>query len=315
MLVLDIGVGGTAEFLFFHQRSGKWNRIHRTMSSADQQLFVFGSSHAAQHYVPDVLEAELGLSSFNAGVLGQQILFHKTLQSIVLERLTPKVIVLDVDPSTLYQERGTYERLGDLRPFYALYPDAIWAALSWGGPQEWWFLRSKLYRFNSTFVHVVRYWISPQPDWNGYRPNHGVMSQPTEAQEQREISMGLAFQSGRSLDPMKVDALARFAEDAARRGVSVFYFVSPGAIPGDLRRSGSFREVEAVAARCRVPLFNFRNHPGFLRRYELFADSGHLNDRGSRHYSKLVAEAIRTYLGRANADQRDSGANGSCQAR
>ena len=59
------------------------------MESADQRVVVFGSSHAASHYVPEVLEEQLGMSCYNAGVLGQQILFHRTLQSILLREPHP----------------------------------------------------------------------------------------------------------------------------------------------------------------------------------------------------------------------------------
>src|ERR1035437_7478313 len=111
--LLDAVIGGFSRFVFFRQRSGKFYRIHTAMASASQRLFVFGSSHAASHYVPEILEKELGISSYNAGVLGQQILFHKTLESIILERVTPEVIILDVDPSTVYNAIETYDRLAD----------------------------------------------------------------------------------------------------------------------------------------------------------------------------------------------------------
>lgn len=296
LALLDFTVGGASRFAFDQQRSGKWYRIHRTMTSANQRLWVFGSSHAASHYVPAVLKEVTGLSSYNAGVLGQQVLFHETLESIVLERLTPEVVVLDVDPSTLYANPDTYARLSDLKPFYHRYPLIIGPVLERRSLWERLFLHSRLYQYNSTLAHVVRYWLAPQPDYDGYRPEYARMTRPTQDQERRELEASRAFREQRALDPVMMASLNRFATSAARRGSLVFFFVSPGALPYDMEGNESLREAEATAKRLGVLFCNFRNHREFLRKYELFADSGHLNDEGARRYSRLVAEVIRRTL-------------------
>jgi hypothetical protein len=296
LCLLDAVIGEFSRLVFFRQRSGKFCRINRAMALANQRLFVFGSSHAASHYVPEILEKELGLSSYNAGVLGQQILFHKTLESIILKRVTPEVIILDVDPSTLYYSREAYDRLADLKPFYFQYPEIIGPVLNLRSNLERLFLESKLYQYNSTFAHVVRYAVSPQPDWNGYRPAYEAMNAPTVQEEQDEIATSRAYRAGRNLDPVMVDALERFHSDAVRKNVRVFYFVSPGALPGELERNASFLKIEAIVNQAKIPFFNFRNHRDFVRNYALFSDSWHLNDAGARRYSKLVAETIRSCL-------------------
>ena len=94
----------------------RWRRETRRSSSS-------GVPMPRRITCPRCWRQELGLSCYNAGVLGQQILFHKTLESIVLERTTPDVIILDVDPSTLYESSETYDRLAELKPFYFRYPD------------------------------------------------------------------------------------------------------------------------------------------------------------------------------------------------
>jgi hypothetical protein len=296
LCLLDLAMGNVSRALFFSQRSGKFYRLNKAMASANERLVVFGSSHAASHYVPAVLEQELGKSCFNAGVLGQQILFHKTLESILLQRVTPDLIILDVDPSTLYESGDAYDRLAELRPFWFRYPGIIGPVLDHRSCLERFFLQSKLYQYNSTIVHVIRYAVAPQPDSNGYRPDYGVMVAPTVEEERDEAAAVQRFRSNRKLDPVMVDAMERFATDAIRKNVRVFYFVSPGAIPYDLESNASYRRIESIASQAHVPFFNFRNHPDFLRQYVLFADSGHLNDAGARRYSRLVAETIKDRL-------------------
>jgi hypothetical protein len=296
LCLLDVLLGGLSRWIFFQQRSGKFYRIYRAMASADQKLFIFGSSHAASHYVPEILEKDLAIRSYNAGTLGQQILFHRTLEAIILDRMTPDVIVLDVDPSTLYQATEPYDRLADLKPFYFRYPDIIGPVLCRRSKLERLFLQSKLYQYNSTVAHVLRYWLSPQPDWNGYRPEYKIMAAPTAVEVRDEMVMRNAYAAGRKVDPVMVDALERFAVDAKRKGVRVFFFVSPGAVPYELKSNASFLKAQAIAAQGGVPFYNFRNHPEYVHHYEFFADSGHLNDVGARRYSKLVAKSIRERL-------------------
>ena len=115
------------------------------------------------------------MSCYNAGVLGQQILFHKTLQSIVLERTRPDVIILDVDPGTLYESTNTCQPLAGAEPFPPGIPRLSAPSCIAGRSSREFFLQSKLYQYNSTIVHVLRYAIAPQPDVNGYRPDYGVM--------------------------------------------------------------------------------------------------------------------------------------------
>ena len=158
------------------------------------------------------------------------------------------------------------------------------------------FLRSRLYQYNSTLVHIARYAIAPQPDWNGYRPTYGRMSEPTPDQERQEASTRRAFAADRPLDVAMIDALKRFITDATRRRVKVSFFVSPGALPYDLTDNASFRTIEGIARERGVPLYDFRNHPQFLRRFELFYDSGHLNDQGASRLPGLVARALRQQM-------------------
>ena len=122
------------------------------------------------------------------------------------------------------------------------------------------------------------------------------MDEPTADDERNETAASLGYRADRALDPVMVDALEQFAADARRKNVTVLYFVSPGALPYDLDSNASFRKIAEIVEHADIPLFNFRNHPAFLRQYALFADSGHLNDAGARRYSMLVADTIRGLL-------------------
>jgi hypothetical protein len=286
LLLLDAGLGGLLRLAFDRQASGKFYRLGYTMNRCADELIVFGSSHATDHYVPEVLQKELGMTSYNAGVAGQQILVHEALQEIMLKRTTPRVMILDIDRNGLFQNRDNYDRLADLHPFYHAHPDIIGRVLALKSEATRFFLLSKLYQYNSTIAHVLRYWLAPQPDQNGYRGNFIQLAKPAEAAPRR-VPISLP------IDKNLVDALARFIRNAQTRGVRLVFVVSPALVPEDDTTEDSLAKTRALADEFGVKIFNFAGDPAFAGRYELFADGGHLNDAGARLFSKMVADRIR----------------------
>jgi len=296
LFLIDTAVGSIHEHVFFQQKSGKFFRINYTMEVSTDEVFIFGSSHAAAHYVPDVLEKELGRSCYNAGVAGQQILFHSTLQEIVLKRTIPKMIILDIDTYGFYQERYQYDRLSDFYPFYHRHPDVISKVLELKSKFSRYFLKSKLVQYNSTLIHVIRYWLSPQNDRKGYRATFVQLSKPEQiGKEQRENEILPALRA-RPFDKNMIAAIDQFVSNAKKKKVRVVLALSPTLKYSKASGDGSLEIIQAVADRHNVILLNYINNPDFLGHYELFADTGHLNDSGARLFSRMVANKIRTEL-------------------
>jgi hypothetical protein len=293
LFLLDTIFGEIQRHIFFQQKSGKFFRINYTMDKTTEDLLIFGSSHAAAHYVPDVFEQELGLSCYNAGVAGQQILFHGALQRIALERITPKLMILDIDIYGFYSDRYQYDRLSDLFPFYYKHSDIIGRVLDLKSRLTKYALKSKLYQYNSTIVHVLRYWLSPQEDRKGYRVTFVQLPRPAQTIKEGGEAQPPPVQRTRPFDKNLIAALEQFVINAKRRNILLVFTFSPTLEYDGTSTDGAVNKIRSIADSYDIKLFDYINDPHFLGRYELFADSGHLNDPGARLFSKMVADKIR----------------------
>lgn len=293
LFLADMILGGIQRHLFFQQRSGKFYRIAYTMDHATEEMIIYGSSHAAAHYVPEVFEKELGMSCYNGGVAGQQILFHVALQSIALERRKPKIMVLDVDTYGYYQDRYQYDRLADLHPFFHRHPKIIGKVLDLKSKLTKYLLRSKLYQFNSTIVHVVRYWLAPQKDRQGYQATFVALPRPSPAGPDLRAEPPPAGRAPRTFDRNMFAALEQFILNAKNGPVDLVLTFSPALERADTLHAEAVEKLGAIAEKYGVKLVSYIDDPDFLGHYELFADPEHLNDSGARLLSKKLAGRIK----------------------
>jgi len=294
LFLIDFVFGEIQRYVFFQQKSGRFFRINYTMDISTDELLIFGSSHAAAHYVPDVFEEELGLSCYNAGVAGQQILVHGTLQEIVLQRTTPKIMILDIDTWGFYQDPYHYDRLSDLRPFYYKHADIIGKVLALKSGLTKYFLKSKLYQYNSTIVHVVRYWLAPQRDRKGYQATFVQLPRPAQTvQDQGREVRQPPVRRARPFDKNLLAALEQFVLNAKRKNTRLVLTISPTLEYDSGAADDAVAKIRFIANNYGIKLYNYINDPDFLGHYELFADSGHLNDPGAKLFSKIVAAKIK----------------------
>jgi hypothetical protein len=293
LVLADLTLGGLLGHAFFRQTSGKFYRVTYTMDKAAEDLIIYGSSHAAAHYVPEVLESELGMTCYNGGVAGQQILFHTALQTIALARHRPQMMVLDVDTYGYYLDQYQYDRLSDLHPYYARHPEPIGKVLDLKSNLTKHLLRSKLYRFNSTIVHVVRYWLAPQKDRQGYQATFVEVPRPAADQPVAPVDRPAAGRRPRTFDPNMFAALEQFIRNAQTHRVDLLLTFSPTLYRSAASHREAIDKLSALAGRLGVRLISFIDDPDFLGRHELFADPEHLNDRGARLLSKKLAAQIR----------------------
>ena len=77
--VLDALAGWLLRHYYFTQHSGSMYRTTYSMESATHDILIFGTSRATHHYKPEVFERTLGMTCYNAGKDGTQILYHWSL--------------------------------------------------------------------------------------------------------------------------------------------------------------------------------------------------------------------------------------------
>ncbi|WP_109300648.1 hypothetical protein [Aquimarina sp. AU474] len=287
LLIVDFALGTISQYVFFNQKTGKYARATHAIEKTEAKVLIFGSSHAHRHYIPEVLEKELQTSSYNAGAEGQQLLYHSALQKMILKRTKPDVIILNVDEDFLYGSQAAYDRLSDLHPYYANHREDLKPILEQQSRFVDFKLFFKSYQTNSTLVHAIRYYLSPQIDFKGYRPLYGKLS------ASNKLKMVETDEIETVIDQNFVTGFKSFIAKAKDNNIKLVMVTSPNLVQVDHTNNKSLSMITEIIKNEQVTFIDFFNSKQFLNRYELFHDSSHLNNDGATLFSSLLAEEIK----------------------
>lgn len=102
-----------------------WNNMPDTVSQTaktntflnkvEADVIVLGSSRAAHHYVSSILEDSLGMSVYNCGHEGMDLIYCDAVLESIVKRGVPKIVILDMQEGYLRgEDQG---RLDGLTPY------------------------------------------------------------------------------------------------------------------------------------------------------------------------------------------------------
>ncbi|MCF7560800.1 hypothetical protein L3X39_09130 [Sabulilitoribacter multivorans] len=293
LMIIDFGLGFIAKEVFFSQKTGKFHRTTYAIKKSKDDILIFGSSHAHRHYVPEVVERQLSLSCYNAGAEGQQLLFHRALQKMIFKRITPKIIILNIDENFLFKSDIAFERLSDLHPYYSDYKSELHPILRLNSSMIDFKMLFKSYQTNSTLVHVIKYYLKPQQDYKGYRPLFDeTTANKIESLEKREPLK----EYEEVIDDIFVNTLVDFIEEAQAKKIKVVFVTSPNLILRDITKNESLLKIKEIAKSKEVIFIDFLNSPNYLNKYNLFHDASHLNDKGAKLFTSSVSKIIKSSI-------------------
>ena len=186
-------------------------------STLDSVLFM-GSSRCLHHYVPSIFEKELGLSSYNAGDWGiKNIYFHYGLLCNILERYTPKVIVLEIHPSEwLALPFSGTERAGSLAPYCGI-SEGCDEMLKLTG-NYWAYRLSISYRYTGSIPNLLTGKLGTMDrSLKGWKPLEGLIDTIGVKAEEYPFP----------IDKQRIALLQRFVETCKERHIQLIMIVSP----------------------------------------------------------------------------------------
>jgi hypothetical protein len=289
VLVVDITLGTVSQQIYFSQKTGKYARITYSIKEATAEILILGSSRAAMHYVPDVIEKKLNRTAYNCGVLGQKLIFQNALQKIILKRTKPKLIILNIDKNWLFKSEEAHELMSDLHPYYWEHQEVLKPILNLESKLIDFKLLFKSYQTNSTLIHAIKYYLSPQMEIKGYVPSYAKMEKSNSYGNNEAIVPEIVEEE---IDTSFISAFKSFINTAKDENIELLLVMSPIVYKLDLSNYQSLDIMKAIAEEKQVPFLDFTNDKRFLYEHDLFRDRTHLNDDGARLFSKLLAEFI-----------------------
>ena len=219
--------------------------------------------------------------------MGQGILYVAAIEELILKRFVPKTIIINVDDEMLAVNDNEYDRLAVLFPYVRKHKE-LEKTLSLKDKNLKWKLKSNLYRYNSTLVHILASGLIEQKDYKGFVPQKGQLSESRFNEYlQRERRAITEF------DPNKVRALNDFIKRAKDQNVEVFLVVAPRIDRFAHSRNIVSQKVSVIANENNLTLLDFSQDKNFVTQRELFADPGHLNRQGARLFSQILAKKMK----------------------
>lgn len=283
LVVLDVGIGFLLNQLYFNQDSGKYYRMTHSLMETQADVLLVGTSHTVRHFVPEVFADSLEETVYNIGARGQNLYYCAALVDAVLDRHQPEKLVINID-AEMFQQPGNFDKLADLKPYYWKVA-GVQPHLEQRGFWEQFFVLSKLYTYNSTLVHLLKYSFVPQEDFNGYLPMEKVSTKSfTEADQKKNRP---DFETTET----QLALLEQMVQEAQEKGAEVIFVVSP-ILAGDWIHSAA---VEALAQKYNVPYWNYSLDERFVLNNELFGDQSHLNHQGATLLSQDVSHRIKSH--------------------
>lgn len=278
--IVDFAFGKICYYLQTHTKGGVTGNIQHICKESNEDIIMMGSSRMRHHYVPQVFEDSLNMSSYNAGIDGNGIIMAYGFLEMILQYHIPKLIIYDINYSFDITKGDNTKYLDLLRPYYD--EDGISSIFQDVDSMEHWKMYSRLYQYNSKLLGLVSDYVHPiyQLD-RGYWPIHHVMNyEPKFSKKNNDYE----------IDPLKVEYIHKFISLARQHNVNLVFAVSPTYF-GKLRAEDN-SVIKELLEEEDVVFLDYYYDSVICSSREYWKDGTHMNDKGTRLFSGKLAFEI-----------------------
>jgi lysophospholipase L1-like esterase len=138
-------------------------------------------------------------------------------------------------------------------------------------------------------IHVIKYAISPQKDYNGYLPQ---VKNLRVVKNQIDDETQLGTKPISPIDTNFVEAYTSFLTSVKENDTNLILVISPTFQNIDSTKNTSLKLLKSIAVENNIKLVDFLKDKRFLNQPNLFRDESHLNEEGAQFFSKIVADTI-----------------------
>jgi hypothetical protein len=283
LFLADRVIGYYLKSLYFSQKKGEFYETTYALNHVKEDVLIFGSSRAVRHYDPLVLGDSLKMTALNVGKLGNTLLYSDAVFSQILTYHKPKMVILDVSPiefAASERERGQKSMLNTLLKYHDLpvienrikelsVRDLILSKLFW------------TYEFNSSIYTML---INDKGSSNLHQ------SKGFSARKGTKVTEYLVKEHNHSYkeDPLLIKTFHNFLEKAKRNNIQVHVVISPTTL---YQSHNSVAKIKSITQKFDYDFIDVRHKPEF-KKVSLYYDRTHLNEKGARKFSELIADSL-----------------------
>lgn len=287
LIIGDFIIGSTLKYFYFKTTSGLLQRTTYSIQETEAEILIFGSSRANHHYDTKIIEEYTGQSAYNTGRDGNTIFYQTALLKSILNRYTPKQIILDFTGTFAYLQED-YDRLSSLLPYYSAHEE-LRDIILLKSPFEEYKLKSKIYPYNSLLTTIVvgnlNYNQTRKGNtdaYNGYVPSYGIWKKEIVAKE---------TPGKYEIEKNKLDVFQEFLELSQQKNIPLLVVYSPVYYLYD--KNYSVEVCKDICKKYNVAFVDFSKDTEFLKNKELFNDKYHLNHNGAKLLTEKVLKVLK----------------------
>lgn len=277
-----------------HQLPGRYRPLDKLIKEVNSDIVLIGNSAILNSIDPQIIEDSLSMTCYNGGIEGQGIDFCETIIDCVLQRHTPKIIVLGLRPEEMGANIG--EGIYDvLKPYYKMGYKSIDDHFNQAEQYERILLQSNLIRYNTIWVRVLLYMLFDNTTYrdNGFMPKNIPTTFPTLKHiEKVEQPMN-----------NKLECIERIITKCNERNIAFVICYPPTLMSFDKGKVPCIETVKDLCNHYNKPCIIDYNNPYFQQHPELFYDNGHVNKNGAFLYSQIISSKISTLTNLHNKDK------------
>ncbi len=291
ILAADFVGGIILKSLFYKQRSGKYFTTTHALVDCKEDIIIFGSSHAAQHFDAPLMQRALAKPVFNFGNQGQSLFYVYPLVKSILAYHQPKLIILNLDYGEFHYNEADYQRLSIFLPYYHTNP-TVDSAISMVSTSELIKARSALYRYNSTIGYMLlntyTHTYSKSMISLGYDPVDGNICSPGNNNDGEKHAKEKV-----KLDQVKIDCLIRLINYIRSKKVKLLITTTP-LFKYNAAEDGVYKQkLDEILSKMNVDYLDEGRNPDFKGNCTLFHDESHLNTIGAAAWTTLCVNYIK----------------------
>lgn len=290
LILIDKGLGRILQYYYLKIRHGEQGRITYAIDSCISNTIILGSSRAAHHYVSPVISGILHTTCYNAGKDKQRLIYCQAMLEMLYRRYSPKLIILDLNPTAFEKNENGLDELSVLLPYYSSHPE-IRSIVNERNRFEWAKTFSDLYRYNSLPLKIFFNNLSNQRDANdtsGYVP----LVIHKEIIPEKPDSLPPSY----PIDSNIVNCFKAIIKITKDHDSRLFVVVSPiyYLLPGNLR---TLEIAKSVCENEKIAFMDYSQLPIFLTHgQEMFLDMGHLNNSSAYLFSEILSRDLKKLI-------------------
>lgn len=262
------------QWAYNHSASDAKLKIIVQKTNAD--IVLMGSSKTEDHFIPQIFEDSLGMSTYNCGMVGcMDIYYQYALLNLMLERQKPKIVLLELGNNAIDKSK----RLSSLAPFIGIAErtDSVFMDLD----MYYDFQLSHCYRYNESLISTIG-WMGKEiaPD-----SNKGFVEQKSANYELRLDSV-----TDYSKNELAMLYYNRFAEVCKSHGIRLVFYAPPYYAKCS---EHIYDHLQDIISKNNIIYIDYQTKGYYLDKKEYWHDELHMSGKGAQEFSSLVAHDLK----------------------